>query len=346
MGIQQEIFSDCELLDNQGHITRAGYARRPFWQYNRKKIQAPWYRIKEWDYYAVLAPDRGFGITFTLADLGYAGIAAVCWLDFKQRQYRQVESTRPFPMGRMGLPRDSEAGTTRFHSKQLTLSFAASKGCRTICFDAPAFCHQGSTGLKGELRLVQPPDMESMVIATPWKENPRAFYYNRKINCMPAQGQVTLGSRAHDFTADTDFGTLDWGRGNWTYKNRWYWGSASGRLDRAPLGWNIGCGFSDRSAASENMLFYRGKAHKLDEVFFHFDSDDYMKPWTFHSSDNRFEMDFFPILDRQSAFDFKLIKSIQHQVFGHFSGRIRLDDGTCLEVRDFFGFAEEVFNCW
>jgi len=36
------------------------------------------------------------------------------------------------------------------------------------------------------------------------------------------------------------FGGLDWGRGNWTYKNRWYWGSASGLLKGDSFGWNIG----------------------------------------------------------------------------------------------------------
>ncbi len=69
-------------------------------------------------------------------------------------------------------------------------------------------------------------------------------------------------------------------------------------------------------------------------------------PWKIYSSDNRFDMDFIPLLDRESAFDFKLMKSIQHQVFGHFTGRITLDDGTVLRVKDFFGFAEDVLNWW
>ncbi len=71
---------------------------------------------------------------------------------------------------------------------------------------------------------------------------------------------------------DSAFGTLDWGRGNWTYKNRWYWGSASSLLDGEPIGWNLGYGFSDRTPATENMIFYQGTAHKLDEVTFHMDT--------------------------------------------------------------------------
>ena len=79
---------------------------------------------------------------------------------------------------------------------------------------------------------------------------------------------------------------LDWGRGVWTYHNTWYWGSASGQVDGVPFGWNIGYGFGDTSAASENMLFYGGKAHKLSQVTFHIPQrdgrDDFLAPLDLH----------------------------------------------------------------
>ena len=57
-------------------------------------------------------------------------------------------------------------------------------------------------------------------------------------------------------------------------------------------------------------------------------------------------MDFRPVLDRASCTDVKLIKSDQHQVFGMFTGKAVLDDGTVIEVKDFPGFAEKVENKW
>jgi len=163
---------------------------------------------------------------------------------------------------------------------------------------------------------------------------------------MPARGTITVGGREYGFGADADFGVLDWGRGNWTYKNRWYWGSASGLLSGDPLGWNLGYGFSDRTAATENMVFYRGKAHKLDEIVFELDTGNYLAPWKVTSNDGRFEMDFTPIVDRHSRTNLGVIKSIQHQVFGHFSGTIVLDDGQALTIEHFLGFAEDVLNWW
>lgn len=347
MGHQNKISEPCDLLDKNGYLINPGYAIKPYWRYDRSQIKASRLRIKEWDYYYVLAPDQGYGITFTISDLGYLGLSAICWLDFRKKTSTQVESLALLPLGRTRLPATSDAGTTAFHDKKLQLSFEVTRGARLLSFSAPDFVDgQGERGLSGKIVLSQPSDLESMVIATSWAQNRKAFYYNRKINCMPAEGQVTIGTRTYDFAPASSFGGLDWGRGNWTYQNRWYWSSASGMLNGDSFGWNLGYGFSDRSVASENMLFYRGKAHKLEEVTFHIDTNDYLKPWLFSSNDGRFEMSFKPLLDRQSAIDLKVIKSIQHQVFGYFTGKVVLDEGTVLEVRNFLGFAEDVLNWW
>jgi len=187
------------------------------------------------------------------------------------------------------------------------------------------------------------------VIATPF-EKPGHFYYNQKINCLRASGWVELGAERFELTPDKFFAVLDWGRGVWTYHNTWYWSSASGLLDGAPFGWNLGYGFGDTSAATENALIYNGRLHKLDHVIFEIPmkdgKEDYLSPWRFTSSDGRFEMQFQPVLDRAACTDFKLLKSDQHQVFGTFTGTAVLDDGSALSVRDFFGFAEKVENKW
>ena len=67
----------------------------------------------------------------------------------------------------------------------------------------------------------------------------------------------------------------------WTYDNTWYWGSGSGTVDGHRFGFNIGYGFGDTSAASENILFYDGVGHKLDDVTFLI-SDNYTDPLEVH----------------------------------------------------------------
>ena len=212
------------------------------------------------------------------------------------------------------------------------------------------------------------PEMDSIVIATPWDAD-TCFYYNQKINCMPASGWVIYDGKRYKFHPETDFGTLDWGRGVWTYDNTWYWGSGNGYVNGKPFGFNIGYGFGNTSAASENALFYDGKIHKLDDVTFHIPEGDYMKPWKFTSSDGRFEMDFQPIIDRSSYANLPFgesldlpgigtvptaailgggdhVESDQHQVFGRMTGTAILDDGTKLEIKDLLCFAEDVHNMY
>ena len=202
--------------------------------------------------------------------------------------------------------------------------------------------------LDAQITLTGEPE-ESMVICTPF-EKPAHFYYNQKINCMRAEGTVRIGEEEYRFAPEDSFAVLDWGRGVWTYHNTWYWGSASGLAEGAEFGFNIGYGFGDTSAATENMLFYQGKAHKLSKVDFGIPrrdgKEDYMKPWRFTSDDGRFEMDFVPVLDRTSCTSVGIIKSDQHQVFGRFSGTAVLDDGRAVQVRELFGFAEKVENKW
>ncbi len=183
-----------------------------------------------------------------------------------------------------------------------------------------------------------------MTILTPWDTCPKAFYYNQKINCMPTHGTVTIGAVNYIFDKSTSFAVLDWGRGVWTYKNTWYWGSASGLVDGKRFGFNIGYGFGNPSWASENMLLFEGKAHKLDQVKFEIDDKDFLKPWRFSSNDGRFEMTMTPILDRQDDLNFGIIKNLGHQVFGWFQGTATLDDGTVLVIRDLLGFAEKITN--
>ncbi|MBN1330081.1 MAG: DUF2804 domain-containing protein [Candidatus Heimdallarchaeota archaeon] len=347
MSKQNEITKRIPLLKDDGTITEEGWAKDLLWGYDRTKIKASWLRIKEWDYYYVLDHKREHCVTCTMSDLGFAGLIAIAMLDLKEQKSVQFDTIALLTRGKMGFPAHSGDGIIEFKDKKLYMKYETKLPERRLTIDAPKFIWDDKTkGLRAELTLHQDPKQESMVIATSWKEKRTAFYYNQKINCMKAQGTVKIGDKIFEFNPDSAMAGLDWGRGRWTHKNRWYWGSSSGYLEGKPFGWNIGYGFSDRSSASENMIFYDGKAHKLDEVEFHINTKNYLEPWKFTSSDGRFEMDFKPMIDRYSKFNLGIIKSIQHQVFGQFTGFVVLDDGRKVSVKNYLGFAEDVFNKW
>ena len=340
--MQHEITTESALLTQRGELHKKGWGRDLLLEYHRSDVKANALRIKEWDYYCVLAEDEG--VSFTISDLGYIGFIAATVFDFKRGEEVSNSITTPFPLGKLNLPESSKKGDVIFKNNALELKFTLENGQRVLEVDWQNFTE--GKNLVGRIDLVQNANDDSMMIATPFPGKPRAFYYNHKVNCMPATGELTLGDRKLKFTPENAQGVLDWGRGVWTYANTWYWGSASGTIANKRFGFNIGYGFGDTSAASENMIIYEGVAHKLDQVNFHIPEDSFMKPWRFSSSDGRLELDFVPLLDRYSNTNMLLIQSWQHQVFGHFSGEVILDDGQKIVLKDFLGFAEKVKNRW
>ena len=327
------------LLKEDGSLREPGWSKRLLQVYDREKIKAPKFRIKEWDYYLVMGGD--FAGAFTISDDGYLGLQSVSLLNFREGWEHTETILNPFPMGSLHLPQSSDAGNTVYKDRRLHMGFFVKDGKRELRCRFKNF-YKGKP-FSCDIMLSQP-EMDTMVIATPWKEKKNAFYYNQKINCMPAEGSMSFDGKTYTFSKDKDFGTLDWGRGVWTYDNRWYWGSGNGIVNGKPFGFNIGYGFGDTTAATENTLFYDKTAHKLEVVTFHIPADSYMKPWTFTSSDGRFEMDFTPVLDRAAKTSAVIIESDQHQVFGRMSGKAVLDDGTVLEIKNLMCFAEDVHN--
>ena len=340
---QHEITKVIPLLDENGQLTQPGYAKKLLPVYSRDQIKASKLRIKEWDYY--LINNGRFALALTVDDNGYMGLDSISLLDF-QEGWEITKSPMSFmPLGKLRMPSTSAVGDSHHKGKGYSLFFKNDgSGVRVLDAEMKNFGPEGD--LSAHITLTDEPE-ESMVICTPF-DKAGHFYYNQKINCLKAHGQARYGDRVYSFDDEDSYAVLDWGRGVWTYHNTWYWGSASGQLDGVPFGWNIGYGFGNTDAASENMLFYAGKAHKLGHVKFNIPDDEtgFMKKWTFTSDDGRFYMDFTPVLDRASCTDIKLIKSDQHQVFGRFTGRVILDGGEVLEIRDFPGFAEKVENKW
>ena len=347
---QVRITKPGPLLDETGMLAQAGYATSLLLEYDRARIAAGRLRIKEWDYY--LVNDESYALAFTIGDMGYAALVSASLLDFAAGTYVTQSTMGVLPLGRLGLPASSVAGKTRFADKHAKMSFEVADGMRLLTVEFADF--RDGQPLQAEIVLDREP-RDSMVIATPWAEDDDAFYYNQKIVGMRAIGRFSLGETVHDFQPESSFGLLDWGRGVWTRDNTWFWSAAQGLQNGHVFGFNLGYGFGDTTAASENMLFVDGVAHKLGRVNFGIPVRDaaastvgeryfLLRPWHFVDDENRLELTFTPDIDRSDYMDFKAVVSDQHQVFGLFNGWVKLDDGTRFEVRDLRGFAEAVHN--
>ncbi|MDO4275928.1 MAG: DUF2804 domain-containing protein [Eubacteriales bacterium] len=341
----QKKLTKGRLLDEKGNLMESGYAHSLVREYNRNHIKAGKTRIKEWDYY--LVHNEKFGVALTVADNSYMGLESISFLDFVNKKEKTASPMTLFPMGKTNLPSHSGEGITSFRNKQCYFSFEVEKGKRILRAGMKNF-HEGHP-IRMKIILTEA-SRDTMVIAVPFHK-PGHFYYNQKIVGMRARGVVEYLGERYEFHPKDSYGLLDWGRGVWTYHNTWYWSALQGTVDGKVFGFNLGYGFGDTSAASENMVFYDGKAHKLDKVKFNIPGamegkEEYLKPWKFASNDNRLSLDFTPIFDRKAYTSAGIILSDQHQVFGYFDGYVVLDDGTEIPVKHMLGFAEKVRNKW
>lgn len=342
------------LHDDNGNLRIPGYSTSLVLNYDRKRIKASRLRIKEWDYY--LVGDDRYAIALTLSDLGYIGLISASMIDYEKASFVTTSALAVMPLGKFKMPPSSAEGVSKYRSKRVDMRFEAKGGVRTLTTRFAQF--DGEEDLTMKVVLDQEP-RDSMVIATPWAEDPKAFYYNQKIVGMRAKGSFTKGELTYEFAEDRAFGLLDWGRGVWTHDNMWYWSAAQGIQNGCVFGMNLGYGFGDTSAASENMVFVDGIAHKLGRVDFGIPEKkgvkrakkiegmfDLMGPWRMTDDEGRLDLIFTPIVDRMDGMDYKLVSTDQHQVFGRFDGRVVLDDGTEFVIEGLKGFAEAVHNVY
>jgi len=331
------------LLDQKGNLIEAGYHTSLIRTYDRKMIKVKGMRIKEWDYYFI--GNNDYGVAFTVADNSYLWLTSITFFNFIEKTEITKTDMGWFSFGKLDLPSDSGTGDITFNKKNFSFQFLHEGETRRLIVNHKSMIKTDE--IHCDLVLI-PSVRDSMVISTPFSKN-KHFYYNQKINLLKAEGTVKLGSSTIVFKDDS-YGVLDWGRGVWTYKNTWYWSSLSGIYKGHKIGFNLGYGFGDTSKATENMLFFDDETYKLDDVKFNIPmkhgQEDYLSPWTFTSENNNINLKFEPILDRYSGTNVIIIKSIQHQVFGKFSGSFVTQKGDVISIENMIGFAEKVMNNW
>jgi hypothetical protein len=344
--MQTELTQSGLLLQSDGRLAQIGWARQPVLDCNLESARfyalrpLQHFRIKRWDYYAVFTPHRFFSAT--IADLGYAGNIFVYTLDFETGDLHEQGLVIPFGRG-IGLPRNSTQGDSHFEDKRVKLGFSLHPDKQHLSVSWPDF-HDGR-GIQAEIDLCTPSGYESMNIVIPIGE--KRFYYNRKINCLPASGMLRYGDIQEELLPNESLGSLDWGRGVWEYQSFWNWASASGFLpDGRSLGLNFGLGFGDLSAATENAFILDNRIHKLDQVKFDYASGDYMKPWRFSDNQSRLDLTFTPFKDRLAKTNLGIINSEVHQMFGRYNGHVTTEEGDVILVKDLIGFAEEHRARW
>ncbi|MEG2770661.1 MAG: DUF2804 domain-containing protein, partial [Oscillospiraceae bacterium] len=268
----------------------------------------------------------------------YAGQVTVMLFNFKTGE-KIFESSKMLvlPFGSLHLPNSAKTqGDVKYDKNGMYMCFNTSAETRTLTCKCENF--------EANIVLTRK-NPNSLVLTVPFENDPHAFYYNQKINCMTAEGFAKVGEVTYNFNVSDSYGILDWGRGVWPFRHTWYWANGTGMVDGSMFGFNLGCGFGDTSKATENILFYEGKAHKLGRVTFTL-GDTFNQPWVIRDDENRLELTLTPTYDRTTKMKLLWVDNCTHQMFGNFRGKAILDDGRELQIDNIISFAEKAVNQW
>lgn len=330
---QAEITARQPLLDKKGRVASRGYSRHLLFEYDAKRVKSL-FGLKEWDFYQI--SNERYVMQLTIGHVSYMASVSATLFDLTTGERRTSGIMRPLPFRSMRMPRDGEQPhQLSYKRKRLSARFSVSDCRRELSFKSD------DADIKIALENCSP-EKDKMVIATPFSK-PRQFYLNYKENCYKVSGIARVGDMSVDF--DGAYGLLDWGRGVWPFTQEWFWGNGSCEIDGAPFGFNIGWGFGDTRAATENMFFYNNRAVKLGEVTATPEGEGYMSPVTYSDSEGLFSLRAEPVFDNYTTTKLLFVDNSCHQVFSRYSGFVVVD-GKKIEVPPFIAFCEHAKNRW
>jgi len=335
-----EITEETPLLDDDGTLAAHGWAREPLMQYDRALVQPGREdQLREWEYYAVFAPD--FAIGLTLADLGLLSFSTLTLEDYETGEIHDAlmfgdSDALDFPF--------TPFENTRFESSTGSVEYRFEGDHRTIT----VLAGQPGTAdrMEARVRLADSETTQSVAVSHLFDEPGEFFYENKRVS-MPTTGTVLVGDTTYDFGEGESFGVLDWGRGVWPDDVIWEWGHFTGMTDGHMVGINMGTVNGDDTPGSADAVIVDGVLHKLPESIWEYDLEEIMAPWRFTSQDGRIDLTLTPDFDDSTVLSLgPPLTLTRWKVHGVIAGTVRLDDGSILPVQGVRGAAEYVEIVW
>ncbi len=335
-----EITQETPLLHADGTVAAHGWARGPLMQYDRSLVQEQVADgLREWEYYAVFAPD--FAIGLTLSNIRLLSFAILTLEDYMTGNIHSAilfadPSALDFP--------PTPFGNTLFEAATGSVEYRFEEGKRSITVLSG---QEGADDrMEAHLELSDSRATESIAVVHRFDEPGQFFYENKRVS-MPATGSVRVGTTVYQLPEGRSFGVLDWGRGAWPQDVRWEWGHFAGMTGGHMVGINLGTVFADDSRGTADAVIVDGVLHKISRSEWNYDLDDLMAPWRFTSTDERIDLTLTPDFDDSTTLSLGAPLTLTRwKVHGEIRGTVLLDDGSRLQVEGIRGAAEYVEIVW
>ncbi|MGZ6952110.1 MAG: DUF2804 domain-containing protein [Acidimicrobiia bacterium] len=337
---EREITAPVDLCAADGRLVpeARGWSRTPL---HRANLRGRFGRNKRWDYWAILAGDLAVSSTFSNVD--YLGIVDVWWADLATGRTGGRGANVPFPRS-IRLPDRPGTEPLHFGSKRLTVDMTDDAGGTRL---RAHWVERDGTPGRLDAYVALPAGHESLNVVIPWSDT--TFQFTSKHQARPARGEFAVGDERRVFGEDEPaWGVLDVGRGRWPYRTNWNWGGGAGRgSDGHVVGLQLGGKWTEGTGATENGVIVDGRLSKIgDELTWQYSWDAPLDPWHVRSPDGSLDLVLHPRYDKPTRIDIGVMGMQVHQVFGHWAGSVRTDDGLTVTFEDLPGFAEECRARW
>lgn len=87
---------------------------------------------------------------------------------------------------------------------------------------------------------------------------------------------------------------------------------------------DFGGRWTDGTGMTENGLVVDGVTTKIgDDLRFEYDDTDFMRPWRIRTAtSDQVDLQFVPFFERVAATNALIVRSVVHQMIGHFHGQV------------------------
>lgn len=295
-------------------------------------------RARRWEFYTAM--NAAAQVNVTLADVRFGAFASVEVVDLVTGRKRACfKLSRDRNRAQLSEGDDSPAS---WGGGGLELHTCAESGDRCLRVSWPRSLVFPAADVS--LRFARPKGSALMACVTPFPPDPRGFFYEVKDPELRPSGHARVGDLAVELKSD-DFAVLDWGRGVWPAKVFWRWAAGGGGHAGRRISLNLGDGFGDDSAGTENAVFVDGVMHPVGRLRWRYNLEQPLWLWHVESEDGRFAATLTPRVLEPVSLPL-LIKSIRVcRVSGSYDGWLRTADGR-VDFRGLGGFAEHVNIRW
>lgn len=342
---QHEVTAPGDLLTTDGRLAEPGWARRQLLRYDASRVHDA-SRLRRWDFFAIQSDAAA--VNLSLTDLGFVRLASIGLVDLATGA--QVSTSALASTGDAFTLADTlegESSLTAAGATTPSLRFSTTADTTTVDIAIPQTLL--GEAASGTFTIHRRPQSDYLSLATPFADDPTDFFYEQKLPGLSADGSVAIGAHARSFAAAATTAVEDWGRGQWPSKVTWRWASAAGTAsDGTRVALNLGEGFGDARAGTENLVVVGDRAAKLAAVAWSHDAADLTRDWTFRSPDGRVDLVLHPVAPEESKLDLGPRYEHLHKVYGQLTGTLALEDGRTLKLDggDVAGAAEEMELSW